>query len=233
MPKRAHKPNLEAIEPLLLRPTEIARILNCSVRHVYNLMDLKLIDRRQWYRRARYQRLRSRSWPVSACLRKSPAKAANSKRLEYVERSCREPRGRKAKLCLKAQHRHHQINRSHTYVPNFAQAVPFRPFCGSHPSHRVTSNLLKGLVRDAFYFYPYIDLAGLILRVEGFTSAQQFEAAVDLMTEQHERACALQHTNQNPDLSDCDLRDQRDRLACEKGDPRQQGRPPNSKPATD
>jgi hypothetical protein len=45
MPKRANKPNLEAIEPLLLRPIEIARVLNCSVRHVYNLMDMKLIDR--------------------------------------------------------------------------------------------------------------------------------------------------------------------------------------------
>ena len=46
MPKRANKPNLEAIEPLLLRPTEIARVLSCSVRHVYNLMDMGLIDRK-------------------------------------------------------------------------------------------------------------------------------------------------------------------------------------------
>jgi hypothetical protein len=45
MPKRAHTPDLEAIEPLLLRVPEIARKLNCSIRHVYNLMDMKLIDR--------------------------------------------------------------------------------------------------------------------------------------------------------------------------------------------
>jgi hypothetical protein len=45
MPKRAHKPDLEAIEPMLLRVPEIARILNCSIRHVYNLFDLKLIER--------------------------------------------------------------------------------------------------------------------------------------------------------------------------------------------
>jgi hypothetical protein len=45
MPKRAQKEDLEAIEPLLLRPTQIAKALNCSIRHVYNLMDMKLIDR--------------------------------------------------------------------------------------------------------------------------------------------------------------------------------------------
>lgn len=47
MPKRAHKPDLAAIEPLLLQPTVIARLLNCSVRHVYNLMDMGLIERKE------------------------------------------------------------------------------------------------------------------------------------------------------------------------------------------